>query len=117
MTTDDFQTKVVEPTWADINKMFTTKGKDYSGDEDRLLNFKRVASRLNITPIQVLGVYLYKHLDAMDTWFRTGELAGEPIEDKIIDIHAYLMLLQGLNLEASTSKLPNLEQHKDNKKS
>lgn len=99
MTTDDFQAKVVEPMWAKMQNIFVTKGKDYSGDEDRLLNFKRVASRLDITPIQVAGVYLYKHLDAMDTWFRTGKLAGEPIEEKFVDIIAYILLLQGLNLE------------------
>jgi hypothetical protein len=99
MTTNDFQTKVVEPMWAEMQNIFVTKGKDYSGDDDRLANFKRVASRLNITPIQVAGVYLYKHLDAMDTWFRTGKLAGEPIEAKFVDIIAYILLLQGLNLE------------------
>ena len=103
MTTNDFQTKVVEPMWAEMQNIFATKGKDYSGDTDRLLNFKRVAERLDISPIQVAGVYLYKHLDAMDTWFRTGKLSGEPIEAKFVDIIAYILLLQGLNLEHKDS--------------
>lgn len=99
MTTEDFQTKVVEPLVAEIQHIFVTKGSDYAGDDDRLNNFKSIALRLGISPVKVAGVYLYKHLDAMETWFRTGKLKGEPIESKIVDIIAYLMLLQGLNLE------------------
>ena len=104
MTNDDFQNKVVAPAVAEIQNIFATKGRDYAGDEDRLANFKRIATRLGVSPIKVAGVYLYKHLDALDTWLLTGKLYGEPIESKFIDIIAYILLMQGLNLEQDMHK-------------
>jgi hypothetical protein len=76
-----------------------SKGVDYSGDNDRLKNFKDVAAQLGGTPQYALGVYLMKHVDSIKTWIKRGELKGEPIEAKIDDAIMYLLLLKGMVYE------------------
>ena len=39
-----------------------TKAVEYTQNDDRLDNFKRLAKELGLTPEQILSVYLKKHL-------------------------------------------------------
>jgi hypothetical protein len=78
-----------------------TKGVDYSGDDDRLKNFKDAGEQVGISPERALGVYLIKHIDSIKTWLKRGELKGESVEFKIDDAIMYLLLLKGMIRETS----------------
>lgn len=86
-------TEMVESEFGQLLKLLEQKGNDYAGNEDVLANFKRNADRLGLEPQQVLGVYMNKHLDAIFTYIREGEVHSEPIEGRIHDAINYLLLL------------------------
>lgn len=106
MTNDDFQNKVVAPMVAEMQNIFATKGLDYAGEADRLANFKRIAAKLGISPLQVWGVYFLKHVDAIETFIRTGVLKGEPFKSKIQDVFVYAPLGLGLVDEHELEDIP-----------
>lgn len=84
------------------------KGADYSDvdGENRLANFERIAKRFYIrhrcecgkehkiqfTPRHVLGVYMIKHMDSIETWINEGKLNGEPLKEKLKDLRNYAAL-------------------------
>lgn len=86
-----------------ILKLNETKGNDYSGNEDVFANFKRNVQRLGLEPYEVWSVYFFKHLDAIETWLRDGEVKSEPIEGRIDDAILYLLLLRGMISEGEHS--------------
>jgi len=74
-----------------------TKGKNYSGDDDCLANFKKTGQRLNLDPMVVLLVFLEKHMDAIYSYVNgTYTDDGELIEYRVCDAINYLLLLLGL---------------------
>lgn len=82
------------------DRILTVKGADYtqgesklSDDFGRLKNFYRNGSRLGLSARQVLGVYLNKHLDAIETYLRDGQVESEAIDGRICDAINYLLLL------------------------
>lgn len=86
------------------DKLLTQKGADYEvkaltakeqadRDRQRVSNFYAEAVSLGLTPFQVLGVYMHKHLRAIDKYIATGHLASEPIEGRIHDAVNYLILM------------------------
>ena len=87
---------LIDDTWSAVHLLNKTKGSDYSGDEDALENFKRLATKLELTKEQVLGVYMTKHLDAIDTYIREGNVKSEPIDGRIDDAIVYLILLKAM---------------------
>ena len=66
------------------------KGHDYSGEVDRVANFKRVGGNLGITPATALAVYMHKHWDSIMTFVREGKVQSEPIVGRLDDMHNYL---------------------------
>lgn len=98
MQRSDF-TEQLKQWFSDILDLNATKGNDYSGSEDAFANFKRNAQRLDMSPHQVWAVYFFKHLDAIETWLRDGQVKSEPIEGRIDDAIMYLFLLKGMILE------------------
>jgi hypothetical protein len=103
MNTNDLNA-LLERTFVQMKALSSTKGEEYAGTEDRLSNFKRLADELEMTPEQVLMVYLTKHLDSIRTYIkdkasgRKRELS-EPIAGRIDDAILYLILLKGLVYE------------------
>ena len=79
------------------DKLLTVKGHDYTqgaeGDYGRLKNFYTGSEALGLTPLQVLGVYFKKHIDAVFTFIKKGQVESEPIEGRIYDCINYLLLL------------------------
>lgn len=90
---------LIDDVWTAVHHLNKTKGSDYSGDEDVLANFKRLATKLELTKEQVLGVYMTKHLDAIDTYIREGNVKSEPIDGRINDAIVYLLLLHAMVIE------------------
>ena len=94
MTYEDFD-KLMDQMIAEEKAIGNTKGKEYT-QGDRLDNFKRLAAELGITPLQVLWIYLKKHLDSIAHYVRTEKVLSEPIQGRIKDARVYLSLLRGL---------------------
>ncbi len=76
------------------------KRGEYSPDEDRLLNFRQVASLLGQRPSEVALVYLLKHIQSIILAVRSGDYVwawegegGEGLKQRIADARNYLLLL------------------------
>lgn len=88
--------------------LIDTKGREYTGgaetgnDLDTLANFKRVAERTGLTPLQVWSVYFLKHVDAICTHIGDPtRQVSEPISGRIDDARTYLGLLECLITESA----------------
>lgn len=76
--------------------ILTAKGIDYTQDGLRLKNFYRNGERLGLPAMKVLAVYMFKHVDAIETFLLRGKVESEPIEGRIHDAINYLLLLYKL---------------------
>ena len=92
-----------------VHRLLALKGGEYAGSEDRLANFKRGQARTGATTLQVLWIYLSKHIDAVETFVK-DEAKGvtrersEPIDGRLHDIINYCLLALALiheNAEAA----------------
>lgn len=120
MTFEDFD-KLQETLLGKVKDMKNTKGREYAGTSDRFDNFNRASSKIGIHRIQILMVYLAKHLDSIDTFVREFpkdknyvKKLSEPIEGRIVDAITYLTLLAGMiteekpvEKEKDTCRLPS----------
>jgi hypothetical protein len=77
-------------------EIMKTKGESYSGLEDKLGNFKRIAKTLNLSVEQVWYVYFAKHMDALQSYLRGEYKDSEKIQGRIQDLINYLFLLTGI---------------------
>jgi hypothetical protein len=88
---------------------YSGAGSNYSADDaDCLANFKNVAARIGSNPITVLGVYMLKHIDSVNTFIKELErvenleqaldlvYAGEGIVSRLDDARNYLDILESL---------------------
>jgi hypothetical protein len=92
---------LLSETWADIGALATSKGEEYSGDVDRLANFRRAAADYG-TPIEtVWGIYAGKHWDAVQTYINDLQIGrarkrSEPIVGRVDDLLVYLLLFKAM---------------------
>lgn len=64
-----------------------------AADEDVLINFKSVAKKAGITPMQAWLVYFLKHIDAISSQAKDPTIPqAEPIIDRFADAINYLYL-------------------------
>ena len=104
MTNEKF-TEISKQMMKNCFELLTYKGQDYTnGNIDVLHNFKKTASNVELTPLQVWSVYFQKHIDAIHTYIQKGELKSETIDSRIQDAINYLLLLHGLVEENKTIK-------------
>ena len=111
MNTHDFEEDIFKPTIDEMRRIMLTKGAEYSGDDDRLANFKRNAIALGLDPLQIWAVYAAKHWDAVMQFVKDAGAGkererGEPIEGRVDDLLNYCMLLKGLLQERKTPVAP-----------
>jgi hypothetical protein len=66
--------KLVEHTMARITALQRVKGQEYSGEVDRLRNFRHAAEELGLVQEVVWRVYAGKHWDAITTY--VGDLVA-----------------------------------------
>ncbi len=115
MTFDEFA-KYQDDIWDQLNKIASSKGREYAGTADRLANFKRLGARFDVPPELICMIYGTKHIDSLDTIIKdimkTGELPAkpsEPIQSRIEDATLYMVLLGALLKERQDKvKLPLL---------
>lgn len=74
------------------------KGYAYSGKDDTLANFKRIAENTGLTKYQVWAVYANKHIDAVNNAIKYDPEAPkektEGMRGRILDIITYMTILE-----------------------
>lgn len=97
MNSTEFEDRYLRTTAERLFALTRSKGREYANSDDQLANFKRLATRLGLTPAQVLMVYLTKHLDSIDSWVKNPHQdLAEPIDGRIDDAILYLILLKAI---------------------
>jgi hypothetical protein len=82
-----------------LQELSGTKGREYAGEEELLLNMKEQAIECGVRPETVLHIFMTKHLRAISTYVRDTQAGNkralsEPIEGRIEDAILYLALLR-----------------------
>lgn len=107
MILQDF-TSIVDRTIDQIRGLLVSKRVDYASDADVLHNFKESSDANGLTKFQIWGVYFTKHVSSILGAIRQSpnrpETMTEPLEQRIDDSIAYLILLKGLLEEGRTNK-------------
>ncbi len=98
--------KMIEAMFDEVRHLAKAKGGEYSGDTDRLLNFRRNAAALGLDMETVWAVYSAKHWDAIMQYVRDlregkTRLRLEGIDGRIKDLIVYLLLFQAMVEERS----------------
>jgi hypothetical protein len=102
MKPQDFD-RIVSESLALVADLMKSKGADYTqASEDRLQNFKKVGAALGVSPKIVWGVYAGKHWEAIMSYLR-GIQESEPIQNRIADLIAYLLILRCIHEEEASN--------------
>jgi hypothetical protein len=88
--------EIQEALFDRIREIRQSKGREYATEEDTLSDFKDVAAEAGTTPLQVWLTYVKKHERAVDTYIREGSTKSESIQDRVLDIVVYHILMLGL---------------------
>ena len=99
-TNEQWQTLLTE-TVAAITALAKNKGAEYSGDFDRLANFRRNGVNLGLSMEQVWAVYAGKHWDSIMQFVKdlgTGKdrMRTEPLGGRADDLIVYLLLFKAM---------------------
>jgi hypothetical protein len=80
-------------------ELLVRKGNDYSQGSEfedsigRCSNFFETAIQLHVTPEQVVGTHMHKHMLAILRYCAEGHVDSEPINMRIADVINYALLL------------------------
>lgn len=92
--------KLIDELLDGCKKILNTKGLDYAGLEDANYNFISIGERLGLEPVQILLVYLHKHIDRITNTIKANPgnpiPHGESMEESIKDSINYLAILHTL---------------------
>lgn len=102
-------TQLVEDTFAEIKKLGELKGGEYSGDDDRLLNFRRNAADMEVPKETIWRVYAAKHWDAIGQYIKdiqSGKARTrlESLSGRCDDLIVYLLLFKAMLDESGPDK-------------
>lgn len=96
MTPSDFD-KLLSERYQEINSVLGNKAKEYSTDNDRLHNFKKLAQFMDITPEQSCMSLLMKNFIALrDVVAYDKDITFDYWKEKIGDTINYLILLDAI---------------------
>jgi hypothetical protein len=92
---------LISTTLDALEKLIVQKGGEYSGDFDRLANFRRNAMDCGLLQEQIWRVYAAKHWDAIGQYIRdlgtnTTRPRSEPISGRVDDLLVYLLLFKAM---------------------
>lgn len=92
---------LVSNTWGKVVELSALKGGEYSGDTDRLLNFRRNAIDLNLPMEAIWRVYAAKHWDAIGQYIRDvkdgkDRTRLENLSGRADDLIVYLLLFKAM---------------------
>lgn len=92
--------EVVTGLLDECRELLIRKGGDYSPNDDKLQNFKQAADFTSCNKWQALEIYLFKHLQAISNWFKSGrKQLNEDIKHRIRDSINYFILLEAMIVE------------------
>ena len=77
-------------------ELLLLKGKEYTiGNEDRLYNFKSIAEKIGISPMQLWAIYFQKHSDSIINYVKNkGKVkSNETIQSRIQDAIVWCLFL------------------------
>lgn len=108
LTPERYEAMVAE-TFVEIQKLAKFKGGEYSGDIDRLENFRRNGKNLELPMEKVLLIYAAKHWDALNQYakdIQTGKKRQrlESLTGRVDDMIVYMLLYKAMILEAQDGK-------------
>lgn len=106
-------------TFNAVKKINESKGREYSGDTDALLNFKCNGANIGLEPTTCWLVYTAKHWDSICTFMRDiqnghadEQLLSESIDGRFDDLILYAVLGKALvhewREERERARLPTL---------
>jgi len=103
MTAKEFES-LVNKRFQYCKEVLINKGNDYAPDtKDRLSNFREIAKRTVLNPLDIWTVLFEKHILSIETYMSKRNLESESIEDRITDTINYLLLGEALILEDKDS--------------
>ena len=79
--------------------VFEEKNKDYAIVGDVLAAFRRQSEATGLSMRQVWSVHFTKQVEAVLTWSKTGELAGESLDSRLADVRNYLSFAKLIDQE------------------
>ena len=99
--------KMIDETFDEVRFLAKAKGGEYSGDQDRLKNFRRQAADLDVPKELVWRIYAGKHWDAVNQYVHdlvhgVKRERMEPITGRIHDLIVYLLLLKAMEEERNS---------------
>jgi len=78
-------------------KIFTLKGGEYSGEDNRFFNFEKLATELGVHPLSIGWIYFSKHKDSIATFIKDKKVkSNEDVIGRINDARNYLALIAGM---------------------
>jgi hypothetical protein len=97
MTTQEFNLSIDKMIEESLIILRVTKGKDYTAtSEDRLSNFKEIAKKSGLEPLQIWQVWTAKHWDAINRAIianpKLPTKKGESLHENFKDLVVYGML-------------------------
>lgn len=84
----------------EMRALLIKKGADYSEEVDRLSNFKNNP----FGPYATFGIYMHKHWCSIQNYLKSGQLESEPIEERLLDMANYCLLLHAFVTEAKENE-------------
>jgi hypothetical protein len=96
--------KLLDDTFEKVRGLGRDKGGEYSGDQDRLLNFRRNARDNGLTMEQIWRIYASKHWDAIGQYIRDmaegrERTRTEPLSGRVDDLIVYALLFKAMLIE------------------
>lgn len=93
--------EIVSETFEKVRELGILKGGEYSGDSDRLLNFRRNGARLDLPMETIWAVYAVKHWDAIMQYVQDIQHGKErqrleSIAGRADDLIVYLLLFKAM---------------------
>ncbi len=86
--------KFTESFFGRCKELMGQKGPEYTNDKDTLSNFKQAAEDTGTDPKTVCWIYLYKHLEAIRNYVKSGKTSSdESIEGRLMDAANYMNLM------------------------
>lgn len=101
--------RLVKDAFDTVMKLSSLKGGEYSGDDDRLLNFRRNGAALGLRKETVWAVYAAKHWDALMQYIKDQQYGKdrqrlESLEGRCDDLIVYLLLFKAMLQESQDAK-------------
>ena len=115
MNSKDFN-KLRKELFEEAISLSDAKSIEYTiSNEDRLYNFKYVASRVGTKPMQSLLGYVLKHMDAICNDAKTGkQFSDETFRSRCLDIICYMVLAVALHIDEQQEPQPDENNTKPN---